>query len=57
MSEAPEGSVGTEGVQDADELDAALTAAERLGDSPLPEHAEAFERVHELLHRRLEDTR
>ena len=39
-----------------DEVDAALTAVEQLDDSvPLAAHADAFERAHELLQRRLED--
>ncbi len=42
----------TEGV---DPLDAALAAAENLADAPLAVHAETFERVHELLHSRLQD--
>lgn len=45
MSQAPE--------QADRELDAALSEVENLGEAPLPVHAEAFERVHELLQRRL----
>ncbi|WP_420111893.1 hypothetical protein [Pseudactinotalea sp.] len=39
-----------------DDVDAALAAVEELDDSmPLAAHADAFERAHELLQRRLED--
>ncbi|SED90368.1 hypothetical protein [Ruania alba] len=36
-----------------DELATALSDLERLGDESLPEHVEAFERVHHLLQNRL----
>lgn len=40
----------------ADEVDAALAAVEELDETtPLGAHADAFERAHELLQRRLED--
>lgn len=35
------------------EIEAALARIENLGDAPLPDHADAFEQVHELLQRRL----
>lgn len=39
-----------------DEVDAALAAVEQLDETvPLSAHADAFERAHELLQRRLED--
>ncbi|UFU04293.1 hypothetical protein LQF12_06865 [Ruania suaedae] len=36
-----------------DDLQAALAAAERLGEEALPVHVEAFERVHTVLQDRL----